>query len=90
MDSVPITGPRITIWCVQYEYQFMVSDQILHNHPRPAAILNLLRAYVYYQILNPIPHGGRFSLCSRGGVDLTCTCLTASEGPAKHILCNIF
>ena len=41
------------------------------------------------EVLNPIPHGGRFSLHSTGGVNLTRTCLTASEGPAKHILCNI-
>ena len=32
---------------------------------------------------NPIPHGERFSLHS------TRSCLTASEGPAEHILCKI-
>ena len=33
--------------------------------------------------------GGDFPSTARGGVNLTRTCLTASEGPAKHILCNI-
>ena len=33
--------------------------------------------------------GGVFPSTARGGVNLTHTCLTASEGPAKHILCNI-
>ena len=48
-----------------------------------------------YIKVNPIPHEGRFSLHSTeegeggGGVNLIRTCLTASEGPAKHILCNI-
>ena len=39
---------------------------------------------------NPIPHGGYFSLPSPGGgVNLTRTYLTVSDGPIRHILCNI-
>ena len=33
--------------------------------------------------------GGVFPSTAGGGVNLTHTCLTASEGPAKQILCNI-
>ena len=41
-------------------------------------------------LFNPIPHGGRFFLHSMGrGVNLTHTFSTASEGPTRHILCNI-
>ena len=39
---------------------------------------------------NPIPQGGHFSLHSTGGgINLTHTFLTASEGSTRHILCNI-
>ena len=33
--------------------------------------------------------GGIFPSTARGGVNLTQTYLTASEGPLRHILCNI-
>ena len=33
--------------------------------------------------------GGVFPSTARGGVNLTHTFLTASEGPTRHILCNI-
>ena len=46
----------------------------------------IVRYYVYYA------WGAFFPLQIRGGgggVNLTHTCLTASEGPVSHILCNI-
>ena len=40
-------------------------------------------------MVDPIPHGGYFSLHSMGGVNLTRTYLTATEGTIRHILGNI-
>ena len=40
-------------------------------------------------VINPLPHGGYFSLHSMGGVNLTRTYLTTAEGTIRHILGNI-
>ena len=40
-------------------------------------------------MFNPIPHGGIFPSTAWGGINLTHTYLTPSEGPIRHILCNI-